>query len=167
MRGHGAFGRLVIAIGEWTSYLFLVIVAITAYEVAMRYLLNAPTIWVHELAIALAATCFVIGGPFVHQRREHITISVIYDRMGPRAQRWARALTSLLTLVFCAFLTYAAAQQGLVALRDGETTGTTLNWPMPAYLKTLIAACAAVMTLQSLLQLVEDVRRLRARAGAA
>ena len=160
---HGRWDRLVETFGEWTSYLFIVVVAISAYEVIMRYAFAAPTLWVHELAVALAATCFVIGGPVVHQRRQHITISVIYDRLGPRAQRVARALASLLTLVFCVLLTYAAVRMVGPALRSGETTGTAINWPIPVYLKTLFLAAAAAMALQSLAHLVADIRRLRAR----
>jgi TRAP-type C4-dicarboxylate transport system permease small subunit len=105
----------------------------------------------------------VIGGPVVHQRQQHITISVVYERMGPAAQRWARALSSLLTLVFCAFLSYAATQQAWVALKARETTGTALNWPIPAFLKTLFALAAVVLALQTLGHLVQDIRRLRAR----
>jgi TRAP-type C4-dicarboxylate transport system permease small subunit len=163
MEERDRWGRLVDGAGEAASYLFVVIVAITAYEVIMRYVFNAPTIWVHELAVALAATCFVIGGPVVHQRQQHITISVIYDRLGPAAQRWARMLSSLLTLVFCVLLSYAAFQQSFVALRTREMTGTALNWPIPAYLKTLFLAAVVVMAVQSLIHLMQDVRRLRAR----
>ena len=158
--------RLVDTFGQAASYLYLVVVAITAYEVAMRYLFNAPTIWVHEVAVALAATCFVIGGPLVHQRQQHITISVIYDRLRPAAQRWARALSALLTLVFGILLTYAAWLQAVLALKSGETSGTALNWPIPAYLKTLFLVAAVVLTAQSLLHLIRDVRRLRARDAA-
>ena len=165
MDGQDRWGRLVDRVGEAVSYLFMVIVAITAYEVLMRYLFNAPTIWVHELAVALAATCFVIGGPVVHQRQQHITISVIYDRMGAGAQRWARMLSSLLTLAFCVLLAYAAFQQSRVALRAGETTGTALNWPLPAYLKTLFFVAVVLMAVQSLGHLVQDIRRLRARGA--
>jgi TRAP-type C4-dicarboxylate transport system permease small subunit len=158
--------RLVDRVGAAVSYLFVVIVAITAYEVLMRYAFNAPTIWAHELAVALAATCFVIGGPVVHQRQQHITISVIYDRMGPAAQHWARMLSSVLTLVCCMLLSYAAFLQSRVALRAGETTGTALNWPIPAYLKTLFLAAVVLMAVQSLVHLARDIRRLRARGGA-
>ena len=152
-------------VGGAASWLYLVVVGITAYEVTMRYVFNAPTLWVHELSVALAATCFVIGGPLVHQDRTHITISVVYDRMSPVARRWARALSSLLTLVFCGFLTYATFVQAGHALKVMEKTGTALNWPIPVYLKTLFAVCAVVMTLQTLLHLARDVAVLRDRAG--
>jgi TRAP-type C4-dicarboxylate transport system permease small subunit len=165
MRVEGPFARLVLAAGNGASWLYLVVVAITAYEVAMRYLLNAPTLWVHEVSVALAATCFVIGGPYVLQSRNHIAITFVYDHMPPAARNWARAAGSLLTLLFCGFLSWATIVQAGLALRVMEKTGTALNWPIPVYLKTLFAACALVMTVQSLLHLIRDVIALRDHGG--
>ena len=151
-------------IGSAVSWLYLVVVAITAYEVGMRYLVNAPTLWVHELSVALAATCFVLGGPYVHQDRGHIAINFLYERMRPGRKRWARLAGSVLALLFCAALTWAAGVQSLLALKVMESTGTALNWPIPVYLKTLFAIGAALMALQSILHIVRDVRAIRSRA---
>jgi TRAP-type C4-dicarboxylate transport system permease small subunit len=161
MPGKKAIGRLVHSLGEAASWLYLVVVVITAYEVAMRYLLNAPTLWVHELSVALAATCFVIGGPYVHQDRRHISITFLYDRMRPEVRRRVRALGSFLTLVFCAFLVHATITQAALALRVMEKTGTAINWPIPVYLKTLFAVCTVLLLLQTLLHLAEDLATLR------
>ena len=157
--------RAIHAAGNAASYLFLLIVAISAFEVLMRYAAGQPTVWVHELSIAFAATCFVIGGPYVHATRRHITISYAYEKMPPTLQAWARLLCSLLALTFLVSLTYATALQGWQALQQGETTGTALNWPIPAYLKTLFAVCAAIMTVQTAVHVVEDARRVRRRLG--
>lgn len=163
MTDNSLSARVARVAGDAASYVFLVIALISAYEVVMRYAVGLPTIWVHELSIALAATCFVIGGPYVHQTRQHITISFLYDRLPPRARMWVRLSCSVLTLVFLAALTYAATVQGWQALRYYETTGTALNWPIPAYLKTLFAICAALMTVQTLVQIYEDAINLRYR----
>ncbi len=150
-------------IGSAVSWLYLVVVAITAYEVGMRYLINAPTLWVHELSVALAATCFVLGGPYVHQDRRHIAISFLYERMSPGRKRWARLAGSVLALLFCGALAWAAGVQSHLALKVMESTGTALNWPIPVYLKTLFAVGATLMTLQSVLHIVRDVRAIRSR----
>jgi len=156
--------RAIHAAGNAASYLFLLIVAISAFEVLMRYAAGQPTVWVHELSIAFAATCFVIGGPYVHATRRHITISYAYDKMPAGAQAWVRLLCSLLTLGFLVFLVYATTLQGWQALQHGETTGTALNWPIPAYLKTLFAVCAAIMTVQTAVHVMEDARRIARRS---
>ena len=56
--------------------------------------------------------------------------------------------------------------QGWQALQYGETTGTALNWPIPAYLKTLFAVCAAIMTAQTAMHVIEDARRIARRMVA-
>jgi TRAP-type C4-dicarboxylate transport system permease small subunit len=153
-------GRLSDLAGDGASYLFLVIVAIASYEVVMRYGFDAPTIWVHELSVALAAVGFLIGGPVVHQRRQHIAITYFLERASPRTRHWAAAAGSLLTLLFLGLLTYAASAQALQALEIMETSGTALNWPIPTVLKSAFAVCSAAMLLQTLAHLHGDILRL-------
>ena len=89
--------------------------------------------------------------------------AINHSKLGGYLPTAARAAS---IFVFCVLLAYAAFQQSSVALRAGETTGTALNWPIPAYLKTLFVIAVALMALQSLAHLVQDVRRLRYRGGA-
>jgi len=152
--------RMSDGVGNAASYLFLIIVVIAAYEVVMRYGFDAPTIWVHELSVALAATAFVIGGPVVHQRRQHIAITYFYERMSPRVRAVAALLQTLCALGFTGLLTYAAGVQARQSLEVMETSGTALNWPIPVALKCLLAVCAGVMLLQTLVHLWGDLAYL-------
>ena len=131
-----------------------------AIEVFARYVFNAPTIWSHELSVLLCATAFVIGGPYVHQQRSHIVISVAQERFSPQWKRRSNVLVSILALLFLSILTFAATQQALASIAVMEKSGTALNWPIPMILKSLFALCVALMTLQTLLQLVSDLKRL-------
>lgn len=161
-----ALGRALQALGRLTSLAFLVIVVITAYEVVMRYAFGAPTTWVHEITVALAACAFVIGGPQVHAMRGHIAITYFVERMAPGTRRVMRILTSAATLVCLAILTYAAVEQAALSLRDAETSGTALNLPTPRILKALFAAACVVMTLQTLVHLARDLAARRSGGGS-
>ena len=57
--------RLNTLLGEWLAWLYLVAVAITAYEVVMRYIFNAPTTWAFELTVLLCAIGYLFGGGYV------------------------------------------------------------------------------------------------------
>lgn len=153
--------RLARLAGEGAGLLFVVIVAITAWEVVMRRLLGAPTIWVHELSTALAAVAFVAGGPAVHAARRHIVIGYFLERLPGEWQRLLGVVNGLLAIAFLALLTWAAAGQALVSIRDLETSGTALNWPVPVALKTLFALASALMLLQSLGHLLRDLEQPR------
>ena len=155
------FDRISELIARAASYLFLVIVVIATYEVVMRYAFNAPTTWVHEVSVMLAAAAFVIGGPVVHQTRHHIAITFIFERMSPRRQQWASAIGSVLTLAFLLLLTYAATRQAWLSIEIVERSGTALNWPVPMILKSIFAIGAALMVVQTVVHLLSDIRTLR------
>jgi TRAP-type C4-dicarboxylate transport system permease small subunit len=151
---------VVKVIGTLASSLFLIIVAMIAYEVVSRYFFISPTIWSHELSVMLGASAFLLAGPYVHQHRNHIVISVASERFSPHWRARTSVLVSLLTLVFFLVLTYAATQQAAGSINFMEQSGTALNWPIPIVVKTLFATVTAIMTLQSLLHLVGDIKAL-------
>ena len=149
--------RLIGDIGCW---LFFIVVAMIAIEVFARYVFNAPTVWSHELSVLLCASAFVLGGPYVHQQRSHIVISVAQERFSPRWRLRSNVIVSILALLFLCILTFAATQQALASIAVMEKSGTALNWPIPMLLKSLFALCVALMTVQTLLQLVSDLKHL-------
>ncbi len=150
--------RLIGVIG---SYLFFIVVAMIAIEVIARYVFNAPTIWSHELSVLLCATAFVLGGPYVQQQRGHIVISVAQERFSAQWKRRGNVVVSILALLFLTILTFAGIEQALASIAVMEKSGTALNWPIPAILKSLFALSVALMTLQTLLQLGSDLKRLK------
>jgi TRAP-type C4-dicarboxylate transport system permease small subunit len=152
---------IVNFMGAVACVFFFVVVAMIAYEVIARYVFDAPTIWSHELSVLLCATAFLFGGPYVHQQRSHIVISVAADHLSPRWKRRAQVLLSLLALIFFLVLSIATFWQARDAITFMETSGTALNWPLPVILKSTFAFVAAFLALQSLLQLVADIRSLK------
>lgn len=152
---------IVNAIGAIACGLFLVVVVMIGYEVIARYFFNAPTLWSHELSVMLCAMAFLLGGPYVHQHRSHIIISVAMERFSPIWRSRANVLVALLTLFFFSALTYATTLQAFESIAVMEQSGTALNWPIPVFVKSLFAGVAAFMTLQSLLQLSADFKRLK------
>lgn len=164
MSTESLLSRASRALGDAASWVFVVIVVISAYEVVMRYAFGAPTIWVHEISIALAGAAFALGGPYVHDTRQHIAITFFLERMSAPARRWMRVLHSLLSLFFLGFLTHAAGNQAIGSVSEGETSGTALNLPIPAFIKAVFALCCALLLIQTLIHLIKDVRSARSRA---
>jgi TRAP-type C4-dicarboxylate transport system permease small subunit len=152
--------RFAVALGNLLSWLFGFSVLITAYEVVMRYVFNSPTIWVHDLTVAVSAICFIFGGAFATARREHIRITTLHDRLPDGIRRCVDVVTDLATLLFLAALTWAAAGQAWRSILLVETSGHAWDVPIPPVVKAALALGAALMTLQSALHFL-----LRLRAG--
>lgn len=159
MPDRGPVDRLSRWLGETLSWLFYVAVALTAFEVVMRYVMNAPTVWVHDLVIAISAIAFVVGGAYALERSEHIRISSLYDRLPERPRRWLDRIGLILITAYLALLTYAAVPPALVSIELRETSGRAWDVPIPPVLKTILALGAALMTVQAALHLVRALRR--------
>lgn len=162
--------RFSIFLGEKISYVFLLSVIITAYEVVMRYGFHAPTTWVHDGATALSATGFLMAGCYCLQSRRHIAITVIYDAVSPGLRQVLALLNSLIIVLFMSLLVWATLKIALnatwvnwncqVQFCGLETSAHAWDVPIPAYLKTVLFLASVIMLLQALVQLVPTVRDL-------
>lgn len=146
------------ALGEKASFVFLLAVALTFYEVVLRYFFNAPTTWVHEVSIFLTAAAFIIGGSYTLQRRDHIRISLVFDAAPTQVRYWLTIVNSIIALYFLLALGYGAALQAEKSLKVMERTGTASDLPIPVTLKSLLALGVALMILQAAVQLGRAVR---------
>ena len=151
-------GRFNIFLGESLAWLYLAAVAVTAYEVVMRYLLNAPTTWAFELTILLCAICYLLAGGYVTRLESHIAITSAYDLAPPRVRRWLRVFAHTVGILAMAGLIYAAWKPAVRALTIVERTGSAWDSPSPAIIKPLILIAGLLILLQLLVQLVRDLR---------
>jgi TRAP-type C4-dicarboxylate transport system permease small subunit len=140
-------------LGERLCYLYLAAVVITAYEVVMRYLFDAPTVWAFELTILLCAICYLLSGGFVTAQRKHIAITSVYDLMPARIRWWLDLLALLTGILSMGLLVWAAWRPAVLAVTIVERTGSAWNSPSPAIIKPLIAVGAGLIVLQLLVQL--------------
>ncbi|MBE2899007.1 TRAP transporter small permease subunit [Pasteurellaceae bacterium 20609_3] len=72
---------IIERIGHYLSWLYLLIVFISFYEIVSRYIFNNPTDWVHETSIALAAFLMIYAGLFSFGRDKHIRVPILLDRV--------------------------------------------------------------------------------------
>ena len=152
-------------LGRPVSIAFLVVTAITFYEVVMRYVFDAPTSWVHETTIAVTGVCFAFGGAYCLAVDKHIRVVLVYDALSPGVRRWFDVVISLVGCAACALMAWAAwglaskafwMPSGVFRL---ETTGSAWNPPTPAIVKAVLLGMLCVMTIQFALQAIRHLRR--------
>jgi TRAP-type C4-dicarboxylate transport system permease small subunit len=146
------------------AWLVSLAMAISVYEVFMRYALDSPTSWVHESTVFLISVLFALGGPAALARDRHIRVRLLYDAAGPRLYYWLRLFNDLATLVFTLVMSYAAyvmfwnASHNPMGEWDLERSGTSWNPPFPALTKAVILIALTVMFCQALLHLWQTLR---------
>lgn len=144
--------RIVERLGYGAACLFVLAIVISVYEVVMRYAFNAPSTWVHEVSTALCAVAFCLGGAFCMARREHIRITIVWDKAGPPARRRIEILSTAVGVFYLAGLGWGAWLQAResVARFDGggrwvpELTPGPPNLPLPALVKGALLLGAAL-----------------------
>lgn len=163
-----AFDRVVVRGGRIAAWLVFVAMAISVFEVIMRYVFDSPTSWVHESVIMLIAATFALGGPVALAGNKHIRVRVLYDHAGPRLKLWLDRFNDLVTFAFCLAMSYAAFVMFWDSAHNPfgewslERSGTSWNPPFPALAKGMIMFALIIMTVQSLLHAIQS---LRARAS--
>ena len=147
--------RLALGLGRTTSWCFAAIVLIMVYEVVARYAFNAPTTWAHETSILLASFGFIFGGAFCMAEGTHMRITLLVEER-PGLARFSDAVSLIAGIIYLGGLTYAAWRMAERAIWrfslngswDPERSGSTLNSPLPSYLKALLfVGCALFLLL--------------------
>src|SRR5574338_263607 len=82
----GRIDRFTDRTGTWIAWLNLPLVLVVSYEVIMRYVFNAPTIWVFDTAYMLYGTIFMLGAAYALHKGAHIRTDFFYERWSVRTK---------------------------------------------------------------------------------
>lgn len=149
--------RIAIFVGRITMILIIAMTSIMLYEVFLRYVFEAPTLWANELSLWLAGYIFLFSGFYAMQQRCHIRIFILYD-MTPRwAQHCFDIISVALLWIFSFFLVYGSFKQVfIVKFYQWEMFGTAFDPPIPATVQPMILIIIPLIALQAAINLISD-----------
>ncbi len=102
---------------------FIVMVALTCWQVFTRYVLKNPSTWSEELVSYLFAWMSLMGASIVTSESGHMNIPVLVDRLNPQMRSYMRILHELIALLFSlAILVYGGWQISRLAM--GQMTSS-------------------------------------------
>ncbi|MEP4249884.1 TRAP transporter small permease subunit [Tateyamaria sp.] len=148
--------KLSVFIGRVTMLLVVLLTSVMLYEVFVRYLLNAGTLWANELSLWLASFVFLCAGLYAMQQRSHIRIFLIYDLMPRFFQRVCDCISTLLIVSFAFFLVYGGYGEAFAKFGRWETFGTAFDPPIPATIKPMVLFIVSLVAAQAVLNLITD-----------
>lgn len=125
-------------------------------DVLMRFLFNAPgentlplTTYYYMIAIAF------MGVLAAEERRDHITVTVLVDRLSPAARLVVSVFAAVLTLLLLAAFAWYGFQSAVGSFEDGEVAGAAemTVWPSRFLVPFGFAAYGVVL----LMHLVQEL----------
>ena len=164
-----AFARLVERLTALAMALaaaaLLVALALIGWAVVMRYVFNAPPVWVDEVVGFALVAIVMLAAAQTLRRGEHIGVDLLVDRLPPRARRWAQAWAALAALAIAAMLIVNGAETAELARTLGLLTEGHLEWPT-WMLMTLMPAGGVLLALAALEMLWRAIADALPRTGA-
>lgn len=145
-------------IGKAVSYFMLVLVVIILYEIFVRYVLNSPTIWAHEISQMIFGAYIILLGGYLQQRDGHVNVDMLFLRFKPRTRAIINLFTWLLFFLFCGVLLLKGWEMGWDSFKYRETESTTFAPPVYP-IKMMIPLGAFLLLLQGLVKYIRDLRQ--------
>lgn len=153
--------RLVDLVGEWTSWIALVIVGLMATNVLLRYLFSAGSVWAQELEWHLLVPLVLFGSSYALRHGDHVRVDIVYGKLSDRNQRIVDLVSALLGIAITAlFIWYSIhyVQQSYVIDEGSPDPG---GLPHRYLLKGLIPAGFALLLLQCIASALGSLEKLR------
>ena len=158
IEGHpqGFFDILSLVVSRTAMVLTALTVLVMFYEVILRYLFSAPTLWANELSLWMASFIFLFAGQYAMQQRSHIRIYVIYDLMPRWMQKTADVISCFLIVFFAFALVWGNYADAMRRFLRMETFGTAWDPPIPGIVKPAILIIIVLVAVQAVSNLIAD-----------
>jgi C4-dicarboxylate transporter, DctQ subunit len=122
--------RCNYALGMVSGLGILAMGLILTYEVFVRYVFSAPTIWVQETSIYLYMWTMLAAASYTLQKRKHVHVDLVVERLPARPRSALEAMTCAVGTLFCAVVSVQAYQMIAATVRFGKVSATPLRVPL-------------------------------------
>ena len=141
--------KLNTKLGILTSWLTLILVLVTCYDVFTRYILNESSIALQELEWHLFAVIFLMSAAYTLIKDEHVRVDVIYSRLPEEKKAWINFLGSIFFLIpFCILVIYASKDFVINSFLFKETSPDAGGLPARYVIKSFIPLSFIFLLLQ-------------------
>ncbi len=144
------FDRVLTILAVMVGILLIFAWLSVVLEVVMRYFLNRPQSWVHEISEDILVWVTFLGAAWLLKEEGHVKMDLLVNRVSLRTQSLLNIITSSLCVIIWLVLTWYSGQVVWRSLQEGLLT-FQLEIPRVTYL--------AVMPIGAFLLFIQFLRR--------
>jgi TRAP-type mannitol/chloroaromatic compound transport system permease small subunit len=150
------------AVSVWTgrivSWLIIPMVASLVFEVASRYLFDAPTVWAYDMTFMLYGTFFMMGAAYTLREKAHIRTDSFYGSWSPRTQGWVD-VACYLVFFFPPLIAFQVVTWDyfVKSWQQGERIMTSPWMPVVYPFKGVMPAATLLLLLQGVSELLKSL----------
>ena len=145
------FESLSIWIGRAFGWCILILTLSVTYEVFVRYVLNAPTVWAFDMMVQMYGALFLMAGPYALAQDAHVRGDVLYRLFPVKVQ----ARIDLTLYIFFFFPGMLALFYFGYEIASDSWRYKEVSWNSPAriqiyFFKSLIPLAGGLLILQGI-----------------
>ncbi len=154
----GRIDRFTDRTGTWIAWLNLPLVLVVSYEVIMRYVFNAPTMWVFDTAYMLYGTIFMLGAAYALHKGAHIRTDFFYERWSVRTKGMVDSI-SYLVFFFPSLVMFlvASGNEAWYSYTIGEVSEQTPWRPILWPYKMIVPLTCVLLIVQGVSEVLKSV----------
>ena len=155
-RMDGTIAALINGIGILSGFFIFLTALLISFEVVMRYVFSAPTVWTFDVTIFLIIYAAYVGSAFTMKEGKHVKVDFLISRIERYRVPYLclGILANLVLVLFWVLVTWRTFEESLTAYRLSEVTLSYLRFPM-----TIPLAAIFVGGILVLVQLVRELVR--------
>lgn len=143
-------------LGIFVSYLLIVIMLTSLYEIVCRYFLNKPTVWVWGINTQIFAFIIFLGGSYQLLYRQIIIADIIYDKFSRSGKRVIDVISFLCFIIFFGTLLWEGTYMALRSIMQREYSQEFFKLPLFP-IKSMLPIGTILILLQGGINFVHDM----------
>jgi len=144
--------------GTWVAWLNVPLMLCVSYEVMMRYLFDAPTIWVFDITYMLYGTIFMLGAAYALHKGAHIRTDFFFEKWSVRTRGTIDSV-AYIAFFFPSIFVFmlVTGSEAWYALQIHETSEQTpwrpLLWPF----KSMVPLACLLLLIQGVSETIKSL----------
>ncbi|MEZ5786590.1 MAG: TRAP transporter small permease subunit [Xanthobacteraceae bacterium] len=145
---------IVRRIGEWSSWIWTLLMLLIVIQVVQRYVIGLGSIQMEEIQWHLYAIGFMLGLGLTEMRERHVRIDVLAELFPVRVRLWIEIVGILVFLLpFCIFVIWWSIPYVIESWEAGEVSAAPGGLPYRYLLKGVITIAFILLAMTAVSRL--------------
>ena len=138
---------------------FVMTIIVTG-DVILRYVFNAPSMWVSEISSYLLIVVVILGLAYTQKERGHIRVDIVLSRLSNAVRCRVELVLLVMGLFLTVILTYITGGDFIQTVEFGTTSDSVMAFPLAPW-RACIVIGFVVLALVFIQQIYTQVMKIK------
>ncbi|NPA65888.1 MAG: TRAP transporter small permease subunit [Epsilonproteobacteria bacterium] len=157
-----AIDLTILILSKFTALALSVLILLIVYDATMRYLFSEGSTALQELEWHLFDVVILLSIAYTLKMNSHVRVDILYDKFPKKIQKYIDIIAIVFFILpFSFFIIYVSYDFVAMSLLQNEASSDPGGLPYRWIVKSLILIAFFMLALQSVRNLIEDIKELK------